>query len=108
MNAEVLFQNIVNLFIIALILEASVMALFSISLFKKMSRNIAVESARDVLILVIAALLCYTGYKHGMLSIFHKSGFKVQKYIDIAISTLVLVRFTKLIMGFFSRMRENQ
>lgn len=102
MNAEVLVQNVFNLFVVAIILEASVMALFSMSVFQSLNQNAAVESIRDVIILLVAAVLCY---KVSLLTVFGKTGIKVPHMIDVVISTLVLTRLTKLVLGFFSRIR---
>jgi hypothetical protein len=102
MNAEVLVQNIFNLFVVAIILEASVMALFSMSAFKMLNRNTAVDSARDVIILLIALVLCY---KVEMLTVFTKTGIDMPKMIDTIISALVLTRMTNLVLTFFSRIK---
>lgn len=102
MNGEVLITNIFNLFIVAIILEASVMALFTMAFLQRISHKAAVESVRDIMVLLIAVALCY---QVEMLKVFTKTGIKVPPMLDVVISALVLTRMTKLIMAFFSKIK---
>jgi len=100
MKLEMLIQNIFTLFIVAIIIEASIMAIFSLSALREANDTKPVETAQDVLILVIAAVLCL---KVEIFSVFINTGVKLPHLLDIAISTLVLSRMTKIIKDFFAR-----
>ena len=102
MNGEMLIQNVFNLFIVAIILEASVMAVFSMTVLKGASSKKPVQIARDTLILILAFVLCY---KVRMLTLFKGTGIKLPVYLDMAISALVLTRMANFIREFFSRIR---
>ncbi|PKL35135.1 MAG: hypothetical protein CVV44_23215 [Spirochaetae bacterium HGW-Spirochaetae-1] len=102
MNGEVLVQNVFNLFIVAIILESSIMALFSMSALKDISNSKPVEIARDSLILILALVLCY---KVELLTLFRGTGIKLPLILDTAISALVLTRMTNFLKDFFSRIR---
>lgn len=102
MNGEALLQNLVNIFIISIILEASIMAIFSVSALKNLESNRAVESTRDILIIIVSFFLCY---KVDQLRVFLRTGLAVPKIIDIAISTLVLARMTLFIRALMARLK---
>ncbi len=104
MNGEILIQNIINIFIIALILEASIMAVFSMAAFKGIEASRAVESARDAIIIIVAFFLCY---KVEALRIFRRTGLAIPTIIDIVISTLVLTRITIFIRQLMSRFKNE-
>ncbi|MBN1534952.1 MAG: hypothetical protein JXA20_19950 [Spirochaetes bacterium] len=102
MRGEVLFQNIFNLFIIAVILEASVSAVFSISALQDISDTRPVKTARDVVVLLVALFLCF---KVTMLGLFHNTGFEIPQVLDAVISALVLMRLANFIRDFFAKIR---
>ena len=104
MNGEILFQNVFTLFIIAIILESSIMALFTTSILKSMSSNISVATVRDVLIIVLAFVLCY---KVQMFTLFRGTGIKLPYLLDTVVSALVLARMTNLIREFLGRMKQE-
>jgi hypothetical protein len=104
MSGEILFQNLFNLFIIAIIVESSVMALFSMSALQSLNDNVAVKSLRDGLILITALAICYLIPK---LWLFSKTGLVVPKFLNIAISGLVLARMTAIVSNFFARMKNQ-
>jgi hypothetical protein len=104
MNGEVLLQNVFYLFIIAIILEASVMAIFSMAIMKKLSDRTPVEAARDALIILLAFILCY---KVKLLTIFRGTGIKLPYLLDTVISGLVLARMTYFIREFLSKFRHD-
>jgi hypothetical protein len=103
MNGEVLLQNVFNLFIVAIILEASIMAIFSLSAMKRLESTQPLQMARDTLVLILAAVLCY---KVEILTLFKGTGIKLPFVLDTIISALVLTRMTNLISSFLSRIRE--
>ncbi len=102
MNGDALLQNVVNIFIIAIILEASIMAVFSVSALKGLDSNRAIESTRDILIIVAAFFLCY---KVVQLRVFPRTGLAVPQIIDIIISTLVLSRMTIFIRSLMAKFK---
>ncbi|MBU4270224.1 hypothetical protein KKE07_05125 [Candidatus Dependentiae bacterium] len=102
MNAEVLIQNVFNLFIVAIIIEASVMAVFTMAVFKHLRVPAPAEMARDFLILLLAFILCY---KVDILTLFKGTGIKVPYIIDTIISALVLTRLTNFVREFFARIK---
>lgn len=104
MHGEVLLQNVFYLFIIAIILEASVMAIFSMSVMKKLNDKTPVEAARDALILILAFVLCY---KVSILTIFKGTGIKLPYLLDTVISGLVLARMTFFIREFLSKFKQS-
>jgi len=105
MKGEILIQNIFNLFIIAIILEASIMAIFSMSALREISESRPVEMARDALILILSFVLCY---KVSILTVFGGTGIKLHYLLDTAISALVLMRMTNFIRDFFERIRFSK
>ncbi|MCP4132504.1 MAG: hypothetical protein GY754_16140 [bacterium] len=104
MNGEALVQNVFNFFIIAIIMEASVMAIFSI-IEKNFVENKAVEAARDILILILAFVLCS---QVDMLNLFKGTKIKLPKLLYLVISSLVLARMTHLVREFLSRFKSNE
>lgn len=102
MNGDALLQNVVNIFIISIILEASVMAIFSVSALKGLESSRPIESTRDILIIIVAFFLCY---KVDQLRIFLRTGLDIPKIIDIIISTLVLARMTLLLRSLMARLK---
>jgi len=105
MNGEILVQNVFNLFIFALIIEAAIMAIFSMSALKEMSSSMQFQTARDSLILILAFVLAYM---IPILTLFKGTGIKLPYILDTVVSALVLTRMTYFIRDFFSRIKvEN-
>jgi hypothetical protein len=105
MNGEILIQNVFNLFIIAIILEASIMAVFSITALQDVEESTPVAAARDGLIIILAFVLCY---KVNILTIFKGTGIKLPYILDTIISALVLTRMTNLIRDFFKKIKTEK
>ena len=105
MKGEILLQNLFYLFIIAIIVEASVMAIFSISIFKQIANTTSVDAIRDFLILLLAFVLCY---KVKVLTIFKGTGIKLPYILDTVISGLVLTRMAFFIKEFLSRLKFKE
>jgi len=103
MNGEMLLQNVFNLFIIAIILEASIMAIFTTSILRSLGSSMPVATVRDVLILFLAFVLCY---KVSMLTLFRGTGIKLPYLLDTVISALVLARMTNLVREFLGRLKH--
>jgi hypothetical protein len=99
-----LIQNVFILLVISLIMESCVMAIFSMTALKDISENRPVQVARDVIVILLALVLCY---KVDLLSLFAGTGIHLHKYLDTAISALVLVRLTNLISDFFNKLRRG-
>ncbi len=104
MKFEILIQNVFILFVIAIIIESCAMAIFSLTALKDISENRTVQVTRDTFVVLLALLLCY---KVELLSLFAGTGIKLHKYIDTAISALMLVGLTNVVNGFFGKLRRG-
>ncbi len=104
MKFEILIQNVFILLVIAVIMESCVMAIFSLTALKDTSETRPVQIARDTIIVLLAVVLCY---KVAIFSLFRGTGIELHKYLDTAISALMLVRLTNLIGDFFNRLRRG-
>jgi hypothetical protein len=104
MKGEILIQNIVNLFIISIVLYAAIMAIFSISTLKALSSLRSVEATRDLLVILVSLLICY---KVDALRIFKGTGINLPYMLDIVISALVLASMINFIRQFMSRLKQN-
>ncbi len=102
MKGEILIQNVFNLFVVAIILEASIMAIFSMTALKDITNSKPVEAARDALILILAGVLCY---KVKLLTVFGGTGINLPFILDTVISALVLTRMTNFIKDFFQKIK---
>lgn len=105
MKGEILLQNVFYLFVIAIILEASIMAIFSVSIVKKISGRTAIETLRDLVIMGFSFVICY---KERMFTLFHDTGIKLPLILDIVISALVLSRMTFFIREFLTRLKHDE
>lgn len=105
MNGDILLQNLINIFIISIILEAAVMAIFSVSALRGINTNRAVESTRDIIIILVAFFLCF---KVQDLRVFTRTGLEIPKMLDIVISSLVLTRMTMFVRTILSRMKGEE
>jgi len=104
MSVEVIVQNILNLLVMAIIMEAAIMALFSMSSMHDMGSKRPVEATRDGLIIVVSFILCY---KVNILRVFANSGLHLPVLIDIIISALMLTRLTNFVRVFMSRFKKE-
>jgi hypothetical protein len=104
MKGEILLLNIVNLFIISIVLYAAVMGIFSMSALKRMSAIRAIETTRDVIVILLSLFLCY---KVDVLRIFRGTGIKIPYLLDTILSALVLTTFFNFIRRFMSTMRQE-
>jgi len=80
------------------------MAIFSMTALKDTSETRPVQIARDTIVIILAIVLCY---KVEILSLFAGTGIHLHKYLDTAISALVLVRLTNVIGDFFGKFRRG-
>ncbi|MBN2402916.1 MAG: hypothetical protein JXN64_11010 [Spirochaetes bacterium] len=104
MKGEILLQNIVNLFIISIVLNAAVMAIFSISTLKKLSSLRSVEATRDLIVILLSLFICY---KVDILRIFKGTGINIPFILDTILSALVLTTMINFIRQFMSRLKQN-
>ncbi len=105
MNVEALIQNLITLFVIAIIMESAVMAIFSMSSMRSVSARRPFEATRDGLIIILSFFLCY---KVDVLSVFKGTGIAIPRLLDIAISALVLMRMTNFVWNFMSRLKVEE
>ena len=104
MKGEILLQNIVNLFIIAIILEAAIMAIFSMEALKDVGVSRAIDTTRDVIIVLVSLFICY---KVGALRIFKGTEIKLPFVLDTVISALVLARMTNFVRTITARFKQE-
>ncbi len=102
MKVDLLIQNLFNLFVLAIIIEAAASAIFSMTALKDLRETRPVAMARDVIVLIVAVFLCY---KVKLLTIFGGSGIKLPYLLDTAISALVLTSLANFIRNLVSKMR---
>jgi hypothetical protein len=102
MKGEILIQNVFYLFIIAIVLEAAVMAIFSLTALKDTAENKPVKVARDMIVLGVSFFICY---KVETLNVFRGTGIDLPRLLDVAISALVLTRMANFIRDFISRIK---
>ena len=102
MKGEILIQNVFYLFIIAIVLEAAIMAIFSLTALKEMADTKPVKIARDTLVLIVAIFFCY---KVDILTVFRGTGVDLPRMADTVISALVLTRMANFIRDFISRIK---
>ncbi len=104
MKWEILIQNVFNFLIIAIVIEMSIMAIFSMTALKEMGNSRPVQMARDTIVVLLALVLCY---KVDILSLFLGTGVKLHQILDTVISALVLTRLTNLVRDFFSKFKTG-
>ncbi len=104
MKGEILLMNVVNLFIISVVLNAAIMALFSMSAFKKLPSTRPVEATRDVVAILLSLFICY---KVNVLRIFRGTGIDIPVLLDVILSGLVLTSMINFIRQFMSRMKQD-
>ena len=104
MKGEILLLNVVNLFIISIVLNAAVMAIFSMSALKKMPSSRPVEASRDIIVILLSLFLCY---KVDVLRIFRGTGINIPMLLDTILSALVLTSMINFIRQFMSRMKQD-
>ncbi len=104
MNGDVLIQNIINIFVISIILEAAVMAIFSMSALRDLESSRPVEATRDAIIILVAFFLCY---KVEVLRIFRGTGLDFPRILDVIISALVLTRMSNFIRQLMARFKQG-
>lgn len=104
MNGDILIRNIIHIFVFAIILEASIMAIFSMSAIRGLDTSRPVEASRDAIILIVSFFLCY---KVEAFRIFIGTGLKFPTILDVIISALVLTRMTNFIRQLMSRFKSE-
>src|SRR5512136_1014295 len=104
MKGEVLLMNIVNLFIISIVLNMAVMAIFSISSLKKLSSSRSFEASRDLIVILLSLFICY---KVDILRIFKGTGINIPFLLDVVVSALVLATMMNFIRQFLSRLKQG-
>jgi uncharacterized integral membrane protein len=104
MNAEILVQNVFNLFVVAIIFEAAVMAIFSLSALKRMEGSMVVNSVREIIILILSLFICYNVRK---INLFYGTGLRLPQLVDVLISALFLTRMTFLVQAIFAKLKSK-
>ncbi len=102
MKVDILVQNLLNLFLIAAVLQVSAMAIFSMKLLKDVLGNRPMDTVRDLVILAVAFFLCY---KSKDLTVFRRTGIAITPIIDTIIAALVVTRIANVEEGLLSKIR---
>ncbi len=105
MKPEILLQNIVNLFIISIVLYAAVTAIFSMSAIKRMPAMRSLDATRDVIIILMSLFLCY---RVDVLRLFKGTGLNIPLILDVILSSLVLAAMVNFIRNFMTRLRQGK
>jgi hypothetical protein len=105
MKGDILLQNVVNLFIISIVLNAAVMAIFSISSLKKLSASRSVEATRDLIIIIMSLFVCY---EVDMLRIFKGTGINIPFILDTVLSALVLSSMINFVRQLMARLKQDK
>jgi hypothetical protein len=108
MKLDILIQNVFYLFIFAIVLEVAIMAVFSMTALKDVSENRPVKIARDVVVLMLAWLICY---KSNLFNLFKDTGITLigERWykLDVVISALVMAGFTNIVSSIIDKMRRG-
>jgi hypothetical protein len=110
MKGDILFQNIFTLFLIAIILECSISAFFSISLMENFRESTVGKSVREIVILLLAFFICW---KVKKLTLFGGTGItigadlKIHDLFDSLIAALVVSRIAFFIRDLANKIKEN-
>jgi len=110
MKGDILFQNIFTLFLIAIILEASISAFFSISLLENFRESAVGKSIREIIIILLAFFICW---KVKKLTLFDGTGItigtdlKIHELFDSLIAALVISRIAFFIRDLIEKIKES-
>ena len=104
MKGDILFQNVFVLFLIAIILEAAISAIFSLSFLEKFSESSIGKTIKELLMLIVAIFLCF---KIKILTIFGNTGIIVPDLLDSIISGLVITRIANFIRDLLEKIKES-
>jgi hypothetical protein len=105
MNADVLIQHVINLFLVAIVIEMALSAVFTLSALANYNTNTKpFRSARDIITLLIALFFCYN---FKTFKIFRGTGVKLPQLIDTIISALVLSRLAFFVRDLSARIKRG-
>jgi hypothetical protein len=105
MRPEILLQNIVNLFIISIVLYAAITAIFSMSAIKRMPTVRSLDATRDVIVILASLFLCY---RVDVLRLFKGTGLNLPLILDTILSALVLASMVNFIRNFMGRLKQGR
>lgn len=105
MKGEILIQNFINLFLVGIILETALSAIFSLSTVKDFESRKPFQAARDIITLIVAFFICY---EIKSFKIFKGTGVKIPAIIDMIISALILSRMAIFIKDLISRIKRGE
>jgi hypothetical protein len=101
MRAEIFLQNIINILLVAIVLQVAVMSVFSLKIIKDIAGR-PLDSAKDIIILLISLYLCW---KVPFLTVFRGTGLAVPHIFDMVMCALMLSRFVAFVDSFFQRLK---
>lgn len=103
MKTDILINNMVQMFFVAIVLEAGISAIFNLTAVQSINRGkVFVDTTREVFTFLGAFFLCYFVKKFR---IFSGTGLKMNDMLDLVVTTLVLAKFSGLIGDLFRRLK---
>lgn len=104
MNGMVILQNMILLFILGIVFESAISAIFSITAIKSARGKVIVRSSKEALLYLTVFVVCFFLPDARILK---NSGINVPMILDYILSSLVTARFSMLAGDIFSRMSEG-
>ena len=102
MKSDIIISNIFSLFVIAIIVETAVSALFSITAVKEHERKTLMKSMREAITFLTAFLFCFVVPE---IRIFRESGIPITGMADTIISALLIARMSDIVRGLISKLK---
>lgn len=97
---NLLLQNIITVFLMALVIEACVSILFSITAVRIVEHTMAVKTTKEAVTFITAFIVIFF---MKSVRIFHGSGIYLPEIVDYIITSLVAVRFMLFIRNLFAK-----
>lgn len=100
MNGSLFLTNFINLFIVAIILETSISAFFSIAAIRMVDNKLVVKTTREAITYIITFLMLYFMKEFR---IFTDEAFKVPELVNYIVTSLITVRLSLFIRDIFAK-----
>ena len=104
MKTEILIGNMIELFIVSIILYACVSFIFNLTAFKQIEKNRVVTTTKEVVTFLGAFFLCFFIKK---LRIFGGTSVKIPSLADLVITSLLLAKFSEFVGDIFYRIKRG-
>ena len=104
MKYDILLQSLINMLLVAVLVEGTVSAVFSISAMSSIETKRTVQTTREAITFLVAVLFVYL---IDSLKLFKASGVNFPHIGDIIISSLVLMRLAGFVRDLMNRVRSG-